>query len=187
MQPRCPSTDEWIKKLWYMYTMEYYSAIKRNIFESDLTRLTKLEPTIQNEVNQEEKNIIYWCLYMESRKIVLMNFRVAMENRYREQTYGHRGGEEGEGEIYGESNTETYNTICKIDSQWEFAVWHRELNRGSVTRRWDGEGDEREVWEGEDMVVPMGWFLWMHDRITKFCKVIILQLKKINEVAKNYI
>ena len=113
-----------------------------------------------------------------------MNFRAAMENRYREQTYGHRGGEEGEGEIYGESNTETYNTICKIDSQWEFAVWHRELNRGSVTRRWDGEGDEREVWEGEDMVVPMGWFLLMHDRITKFCKAIILQLKKINEVAK---
>ena len=37
-QPRCPSTDEWIKKLWYIYTMEYYSAIKRNAFESVLMR-----------------------------------------------------------------------------------------------------------------------------------------------------
>ena len=37
-QPRCPSTDEWIRKLWYIYTMEYYSAIKKNIFESFLMR-----------------------------------------------------------------------------------------------------------------------------------------------------
>ena len=41
-QPRCPSTDEWIKKLWYIYTMEYYSAIKRNAFESVLMRWMKL-------------------------------------------------------------------------------------------------------------------------------------------------
>ena len=43
-------------------------------------------------------------------------------NRHREQAYGHRRGEEGEGEMYGESNMETYITICKIDSQWEFGV-----------------------------------------------------------------
>ena len=55
MQPRCPSTDEWIRKIWYMYTMEYYSAIKRNSLESDLMRWTKLEPIIQSEANQEEK------------------------------------------------------------------------------------------------------------------------------------
>ena len=45
-QPRCPSTDEWIKKLWYIYTMEYYSAIKRNAFESLLIRWVNLEPII---------------------------------------------------------------------------------------------------------------------------------------------
>ena len=45
-QPRCPSTDEWIKKLWYIYTMEYYSAIKRNTFESVLMMWMKLEPII---------------------------------------------------------------------------------------------------------------------------------------------
>ena len=54
-QPRCPSTDELIKKLWYMYTVEYYSAIKRNTFESALMRWTTLEPIIQNEVSQKEK------------------------------------------------------------------------------------------------------------------------------------
>ena len=48
-QPRCPSTDEWIKKLWYFYTMEYYSAIKRNALESVLVRWVKLEPIIQSE------------------------------------------------------------------------------------------------------------------------------------------
>ena len=50
-QPRCPSTDEWIKKLWYIYTMEYHSAIKRKIFESVLMRLMNLEPIIQSEVS----------------------------------------------------------------------------------------------------------------------------------------
>ena len=55
-QPRCPSTNEWIKKLWYIYTMEYYSAIKRNSFESVLMRWMKLEPIIQSEVSQKEKH-----------------------------------------------------------------------------------------------------------------------------------
>ena len=55
-QLRCSSTDEWIKKLWYIHTMEYYSAIKRNAFESVLTRWMSLEPIIQSEVNQKEKD-----------------------------------------------------------------------------------------------------------------------------------
>ena len=55
-QPRCPSADEWITKLWYMYTMEYYSAIKKNTFESVLMRWMKLEPIIQSEVSQKEKH-----------------------------------------------------------------------------------------------------------------------------------
>ena len=55
-QPRCPSTDEWIRKLWYIYAMEYYSAIKKNIFESVLMRWMKLEPIIQSEVSQKEKH-----------------------------------------------------------------------------------------------------------------------------------
>ena len=54
--PRCPSTGEWIKKLWYIYTMEYYSAIKRTTFESVLMRWMNLEPIIQSEVSQKEKD-----------------------------------------------------------------------------------------------------------------------------------
>ena len=58
-QPRCPLTDEWIK-LWYVYTMEYYSAIKKNTFESVLTRWMKPEPIIQSEVNQNKKHQIQY-------------------------------------------------------------------------------------------------------------------------------
>ena len=55
-QPRCPSADEWIRKLWYIYTMKYYSAIKKKAFESVLMRWMKLEPIIQSEVSQKEKH-----------------------------------------------------------------------------------------------------------------------------------
>jgi len=54
-QPRCPLADEWIRKLWCIFKMEYYSAIKRNAFESDLMRWMKLELIIQSEVNQKER------------------------------------------------------------------------------------------------------------------------------------
>ena len=55
-QPRCLSADEWIRKLWYIYTMEYYSSIKKNTFESVLMMWMKLEPIIQSEVSQKEKH-----------------------------------------------------------------------------------------------------------------------------------
>ena len=54
--PRCPSADEWIRKLWYIYTMECYSAIKKNIFESVLMRWIKLESIIQSEVSQKDEH-----------------------------------------------------------------------------------------------------------------------------------
>ena len=55
-QPRCPLADEWIRKLWYIYIMEYYSTIETNAFESVLMRWIKLEPIIQSEVSQKEKH-----------------------------------------------------------------------------------------------------------------------------------
>ena len=54
-QPKCPLADEWIRKLWYTYPMEYYSAIKRNAFESVLIRWMNLETIKQSEVSQTEK------------------------------------------------------------------------------------------------------------------------------------
>ena len=50
------TTYEWMRKLWYIYMMEYYSAIKKNTFESVLMRWMKLEPIIQSEVSQKEKH-----------------------------------------------------------------------------------------------------------------------------------
>ena len=55
-QPRCLSADKWISKLWYIYTMEYYSPIKKNSFESVLMRWMKLEPIIQSEVRKKDKD-----------------------------------------------------------------------------------------------------------------------------------
>ena len=90
-QPRCPSADKWIRKLWYIYTMEYYSAIKKNVFESVLMRWMKLEPNIQSEVSQKEKHqysVLY--IYMEFRKIVMMTLYARQQKRHRckEQTFG---------------------------------------------------------------------------------------------------
>ena len=55
-QPRCPSADEWIRKLWYIHTVEYYSAIKKNTFESVVMRWKKLETIIQSEISLKEKH-----------------------------------------------------------------------------------------------------------------------------------
>ena len=68
---------------------------------------------------------------MESRKMVLRNLFTGQQwrNRHREETYGH-GEREGEGEMYGKCNMETYITICKIDSHQEFAIWLRKLKQG---------------------------------------------------------
>ena len=62
-QPKCPSAEEWIKKMWYIYTMEYYSDVKRNEIGSFVEMWTYLETVIQNEVSQREKNI-YINAYM---------------------------------------------------------------------------------------------------------------------------
>ena len=98
-QPRCPSADEWIRKLWYMYTMEYYSAIKKNIFESVLMRWMKLEPIIQSEVSQKDKHqySILTYIYMEFRKMVTITLYATQKKRHRciEQTFGLYGRRRG--------------------------------------------------------------------------------------------
>ena len=64
-QPMCPSTDEWIKKMWHIYTMEYYSAIKRNEIELFIVRWMDLESVVQSEVKSErEKQILYANTYI---------------------------------------------------------------------------------------------------------------------------
>ena len=91
-QPRCPSVDEWIRKLWYIYTMEYYLVIKKNTFESVLMRWMKLEPVIQSEVSQKEKHqySILTHIYMEFRMMVMITLYVRQQKRHRciEQSFG---------------------------------------------------------------------------------------------------
>ena len=66
-QPRCPSTGEWIKKQWYIHTIEYYSAKKWNAFELVLMRWMNLEPIVQSEVSRKEKN--KYCILMHIYRI----------------------------------------------------------------------------------------------------------------------
>ena len=66
-QTRCPSADEWIKKLWYIYTMEYYSTINRDAYEAFLMRWMNLEPFIKSEVSQKEK--YKYCILMHIYEI----------------------------------------------------------------------------------------------------------------------
>ena len=77
-------------------------------------------------------------------------------NRHREQTYGD-GERGGESEMYEKSSMGTYITMCKIDSQWEFAVQLRKLKQGCCNNLegWDGEGDGSEVQKGRDICILM--------------------------------
>ena len=158
-QPRCPLTDEWTKKLQYIYTMEYYSVIKRNTFESVLMRQMNLEPIIQSDLSQKEKEKchilthIYGILKNGAEDII---YRATMEKQTQRQNYGH-GERGGESEMQGKSNMETYITIYKIDSQGEFAVWLWKLKQGLQINLegWDGEGDREEFQKGGDISIPM--------------------------------
>ena len=82
-QPRCPSADKWIRKLWYIYTMNYCSAIKKNALESVLMRWMKLEPIIQSEVRKKNTNTVCNYLYVEFRKMVMMTLYVRQQKRHR--------------------------------------------------------------------------------------------------------
>ena len=112
-QPRCLLTVEWIKKLWYIYTMEYYSDIKRSGFESILLRWMNLEPVIEGSKSEREKQISYinaytwnlekwyWWAYLNGR-----NRDAYVENKLMD-TVG-----EGQGRINWESSIDIYILSC---------------------------------------------------------------------------
>ena len=89
--------------------------------------------------------------------VLIMNLSSGHQwkNSHREQTYGH-GERGGDGEMYGESDMETYMTICKIDRKWEIAGGLRELKQGLCINLegWDGEGNGREFQKGGGMCIP---------------------------------
>ena len=114
-QPRCPLADEWIRKLWTIYTTEYYSAIKRNMFESVLTRWVNLEPIIQSEVSQNEKhkvqhiNTYIWNLERWYRQSYMQGSKgnTDVKNRLLDSAG------EGEGEMISENSIETCILPCR--------------------------------------------------------------------------
>ena len=102
----------------------YFSAIKRDAFESVLTRYMNPESTIQSEVSQKRKiNTVYEHIYMEDRKMLLIKLfaRRQWRHRHREGTCGHSGKRRGREERK-EEHGNLYVTICRVDSQWECAV-----------------------------------------------------------------
>ena len=97
------------------------------------------------------------------------------------------GGEEEEGAMYGESNIEIYNTMCETDSQWEFAVWLRELKQGLCDRLKGGVEREMEGRSGKEVTWVYIWLILVDvwQKTTKFCKAIILQFKKMFNLLKS--
>ena len=96
----------------------------------------------------------YWRIYLQGR-----NGETDIENRHVHEERG------GEGEMYAKSNMETYITICKLHSQWEFAVWLRKLEQGLCITLdgWDVEGDGRRF-KREGYMYIYGWFMLRFDR-----------------------
>ena len=102
-----------------------------------------------------------------------------MEKQTENRPMDMAGGEEGGGEIYGESNMEICNTICKIDSQRKFAVWLRELKQGFCDRLMGGWGGRWDGGPGGEGTWVYLWLIFVDiwQKTTKFCKALILQLK----------
>ena len=129
--------------------MAYYSAIKWKTVESVLMRWMNLELFKQSEVGQKEKDkycILRHIYRIQKNGTEEFTYRATVEKQTQRidlWTWGE--GRRGEGEVYGKNNMETYVTLCKIDSQQEFAVWLRKQTGALYYPRgvgWDGR------WEG---------------------------------------
>ena len=144
---RCQSTNKWIKKLWCIYTKEYYSAIKRNTFESVLMRWMNLEP-ITSKLEREKQILYINAQKIDSRKMVLMNLficKAAMETQtQRIDLWNRLWGWEGKGRTNGESSMETYTLpYVKEITSGKLLYDTVNSNQGSMTIQRGGMG-----WQG---------------------------------------
>ena len=146
-----PSADEWIRKLWYIYTMEYYSAIKKSTFESVLMRWMKLEPIIQSEVSQKDKDQysilmhIYGILKDGNDKPICKTEKETQTYRTDFWTLG-----EGEGGMFRENRIKT--CILSRVKQITSPGWMHETSaRAWCTGKTQRDRVEREVGEGTGM------------------------------------
>ena len=175
-QPRCPPADKWIIKLWYIHTMEYYSAIKKNVFESVLMRWMKLEPVIHSEVSQKGKH--YYSILMHIYGIQKDGnddpICKTAKKRYKELC-GRRQGWDN----LREEHWNMFITICEIDWQSRFNAWDRVLRAGALG--WPrGMESERRWEEGSEWGTHVHtWLINVNvcKKLLQYCKVIHLQLK----------
>ena len=144
--------------------MEYYSAIKKNAFESVLIRWMKLEPITQSEVSQKGKHQYrILIIYMEFRKMVTMTLYVRQQKRHRckEQTFRLCGRRWGWDDLR-EYQWNMYIIICEIDHQSRFNAWDRVLRAGALGRPWRmGWGGRWEGVQDGGHMYTRGWFMSM--------------------------
>ena len=156
----CGTYTQWI--------MDYYSAIKKNTFESVLMRWMKLESIIQSEISQKEKHqySILLQIYMEFRKMVMMTLYARQQKRHRckVQTFGLSGRRWVWVDLR-EQNLNMYIIICELDCQFRFNAWDRVLRVRALGWPWRmGWGRKvGEVQEGGHMYIH-GWFMSMYGK-----------------------
>ena len=140
-------TFKWIKKMWYIYTVEYYLAVERNKIGSFVEMWMDLESVIQSEVSQKEKNkycILTHICGIQKNGTDEPICRAGIET----WTCGHRGGKGGWDELR-DQDQHTYTTMCKTDSQWEHSIKHRKLS-SVLCHDLDGWDGGEEIQEGGD-------------------------------------
>ena len=131
--------------MWYIYTMQYYSAIKKNAFESVLVKWMKPEPIIQSEVSQKEKHQYSILMHIYGIQTVTMTLYARQRKRHRskEWTFGLCGRRQGWANMR-EQHWNMYITICKIDDQCKFDAWSRALKARALEK-------PRGMWVGKEM------------------------------------
>ena len=140
MCPRCPSAHEWIRKLWYIYTMEYYSTIKKNAFKSVLMRWLKLEPIIQSEVSLKEKHQCSilthtWTVNFQLFKLVLEK---AEEPEIKLPTSARSSKEQ--------ENSRKTSSSALLTMPQPLTVWIT-INCGKFWKRWEYQTTWPASWE----------------------------------------
>ena len=150
-QLRCPSADEWIRKLWYIDIMEYYSAIKKNSFESVLMRWMKLEPIIQSEVSQKDKDQYSILTHnMEFKKMVTITLYTKQKRDTDGQNRLLDSVGEGEGGMFRENSIET-SILSRVKQITSPGWMHETSAQGWCTGKTQRDRMGREVGGGIGM------------------------------------
>ena len=161
---RCPLTDEWIKKLWYRHTVEYYSAIKRDAFQSVLIKWMNLEPVMQSAGSQKKKNKYHilkriYGIWNDGTDEPIC--RAAVETQTQRTDLWTQWGKERVGRTERVAWKRIHPTR-KTDGQRECAMWLRELHPVFCDhlQGWDGDGGGTEAQGGGDKWIPMADSHW---------------------------